>query len=48
MMILPGRRHGFGPYQPYFERMMWYYFAEHLIGDYRGSTSDYNIPEDLD
>jgi dipeptidyl-peptidase-4 len=48
MMILPGRRHGFGPYQPYFERMMWYYFAEHLIGDYRGSTTDYNIPEDLD
>ena len=48
MMILPGRRHGFGPYQPYFERMMWYYFAEHLLDDYRGSTVDYNIPEDSD
>ena len=48
MMILPGRRHGFGPYQPYFERMMWYYFAEHLLGDYQGSTVDYHIPEDLD
>lgn len=45
MMILPGRRHGFGPYQPYFDRMTWYYFAEHLLGDYR-SNVDFNIPED--
>ncbi len=34
-MVMPGRRHGFGEYQEYFEKMMWYYFAEHLIGDYR-------------
>ncbi|RNC79717.1 MAG: S9 family peptidase [Balneola sp.] len=47
MMILPGRRHGFGPYQPYFNRMMWYYFAEHLLDDYR-SNIDFNIPEDDD
>ena len=34
-MVMPGRRHGFGAYQEYFDKMMWYYFAEHLIGDYR-------------
>lgn len=45
MMMLPGRRHGFGPYQPYFDRMTWYYFAEHLLGDYRTNV-DFNIPED--
>jgi dipeptidyl aminopeptidase/acylaminoacyl peptidase len=45
MMILPGRRHGFGPYNPYFQRMMWYYFAEHLLGDYRTNV-DFNLPEE--
>lgn len=45
MMMLPGRRHGFGPYQPYFDRMMWYYFAEHLLGDYR-SNINFNLPKD--
>ncbi|MFN1834286.1 DPP IV N-terminal domain-containing protein [Balneola sp. MJW-20] len=45
MMILPGRRHGFGQYQPYFDRMSWYYFAEHLLGDYRTNV-DFNLPED--
>ncbi|MGM0666290.1 MAG: alpha/beta hydrolase family protein, partial [Bacteroidota bacterium] len=34
-MIMPGQRHGFGKYTEYFETMMWYYFAEHLLGDYR-------------
>ncbi|MFC2187398.1 DPP IV N-terminal domain-containing protein [Fulvivirgaceae bacterium LMO-SS25] len=34
-MVMPGRRHGFGAYQEYFDKLMWYYFAEHLIGDYR-------------
>ena len=34
-MIMPGQRHGFGQYSTYFERMMWYYFAEHLLDDYR-------------
>ncbi|MFH0989630.1 MAG: DPP IV N-terminal domain-containing protein [bacterium] len=33
-MIMPGQRHGYGPYQTYFTRMMWNYFAEHLLGDY--------------
>jgi dipeptidyl aminopeptidase/acylaminoacyl peptidase len=44
-MILPGKRHGFGDYTPYFERMMWYYFAEHLLGDYRTNV-DFNIPKE--
>jgi dipeptidyl aminopeptidase/acylaminoacyl peptidase len=34
-MIMPGQRHGYGSYRPYFEKMMWYYFAEHLLDDYR-------------
>jgi dipeptidyl aminopeptidase/acylaminoacyl peptidase len=33
-MIMPGKPHGFGDYQPYFNRMLMEYFAEHLIGDY--------------
>tara|TARA_R110000868_G_scaffold378658_3_gene644155 strand:+ start:7364 stop:9724 length:2361 start_codon:yes stop_codon:yes gene_type:complete len=47
MMMLPGRRHGFGDSQPYFDRMTWYYFAEHLLGDYRTNV-DFNIPKDED
>jgi dipeptidyl-peptidase 4 len=34
-MMLPGQRHGYGTATAYFDRMMWYYFAEHLLGDYR-------------
>ncbi|MDX2413649.1 MAG: DPP IV N-terminal domain-containing protein [Bacteroidales bacterium] len=34
-MLMPGQRHGYGKYSSYFERMMWYYFAEHLLDDYR-------------
>ncbi len=34
-MMLPGQRHGFGNATAYFDRIMWYYFAEHLLGDYR-------------
>ncbi|MGH7502635.1 MAG: DPP IV N-terminal domain-containing protein [Longimicrobiales bacterium] len=33
-MIMPGKPHGFGDMQPYFTRMMWEYFAEHLLDDY--------------
>ena len=44
LMMLPGQRHGFGEYSPYFERMMWYYFAEHLLGDYRDNVN-FNIPD---
>jgi dipeptidyl-peptidase 4 len=34
-MMLPGQRHAYGKDTPYFERVMWYYFAEHLLGDNR-------------
>jgi dipeptidyl aminopeptidase/acylaminoacyl peptidase len=34
-MMLPGQRHAYGKDVPYFDRLMWYYFAEHLLGDYR-------------
>jgi dipeptidyl aminopeptidase/acylaminoacyl peptidase len=34
-MMLPGQRHGYGTSTAYFDRIMWYYFAEHLLGDYR-------------
>lgn len=48
LMMLPSQRHGFrGSSRAYFERMMWYYFAEHLLGDYRTNVN-FDIPEDLD
>ena len=33
-MIMPGKAHGFANYQPYYTRLMFEYFAEHLMGDY--------------
>jgi len=33
MLILPGKRHGFGDDQPYFTQRMWDFFADHLLGD---------------
>ncbi len=42
LMIMPGQRHGFGNYATYFERMMWYYFAEHLLDDYRTNVELYD------
>ena len=44
MMIFPEMRHGFGRYNDYFERMLWDYFAEHLIG-YYPTNIDYNLPD---
>jgi len=37
-MMLPGQQHAYGNEVPYFDRIMWYYFAEHLLGDYRTSV----------
>jgi len=34
MFIFPGKPHGYGDMQNYFNRMMYEYFAEHLLGDY--------------
>jgi dipeptidyl aminopeptidase/acylaminoacyl peptidase len=39
MLILPGKRHGFGDYQPYFQQRMWDFFADHLLND-RQSGAD--------
>ncbi|PWN07894.1 S9 family peptidase [Rhodohalobacter mucosus] len=44
MMIFPEARHGFGRYSDYFERMLWDYFAEHLMG-YYPTEIDYNLPD---
>lgn len=44
MMIFPEARHGFGRYSDYFERMLWDYFAEHLLG-YYPTDIDYNLPD---
>ena len=32
-MVMPGKPHGYGGMQPYFNHMMMEYFAENLIGD---------------
>lgn len=38
-MVMPGKAHGFADFQPYFQHMMYEYFAEHLLGDYyRGAA----------
>jgi len=42
MMIFPGKRHAYDEYTPYIERMMWFYFAEHLMGDKREIIDIYN------
>ena len=34
-MMLPGERHSYGNDTPYFDRIMWYYFAEHLLDDFK-------------
>jgi dipeptidyl aminopeptidase/acylaminoacyl peptidase len=35
LMIVPGQGHTYGEDTPYLDRMMWYYFAEYLLGDTR-------------
>jgi dipeptidyl-peptidase 4 len=37
-LMIPGAAHSFGSATGYFQRMMWYYFAEHLLGDYRNNV----------
>ena len=34
LFIMPGKPHGYGDMQDYFQRMLQEYFAEHLLGDY--------------
>jgi dipeptidyl-peptidase 4 len=33
MLILPGKRHGYGDGQAYFQQRLWDFFADHLLGD---------------
>jgi dipeptidyl aminopeptidase/acylaminoacyl peptidase len=44
-MILPGKPHGYGDMQPYTNRLMMEYFAEHLLGDYYRNGAEYKHPE---
>jgi dipeptidyl-peptidase 4 len=39
-ILLPGKPHGYGDYQPYFNRMLMEYFAEHLLGDNYRRTAE--------
>jgi dipeptidyl-peptidase 4 len=39
--IMPGQAHGYGPMQNYYNRMMFEYFAEHLLGDYYRGGAEY-------
>ena len=40
LFIMPGQAHGFGTMSNYFNRMMFEYFAEHLLGDYYRSAAE--------
>ncbi len=42
MLILPGRAHGFGEYQPYFTQRMWDFFALHLLNDHPTGADIYD------
>lgn len=44
-MIMPGQRHGYGTCTKYFDRVMWYYFAQHLLGDTRTNVEIY-LPDE--
>ena len=39
-MVFPGKPHGYQDYQPYFNRMLMEYFAEHLLGDNYRKTAE--------
>ena len=41
LMILPGKPHGYGDMVPYTNRLMFEYFAEHLLGDYYRQNAIY-------
>lgn len=43
-MIMPGKRHGYGSYNPYFTRMVWHYFAKYLL-DSDTKSVEFIIPE---
>jgi dipeptidyl aminopeptidase/acylaminoacyl peptidase len=45
MLILPGKRHAYGDYQPYFTQRMWDFFADHLLGDRQTGADIYEKQE---
>jgi hypothetical protein len=40
-MMLPGKPHSYGDMTPYTNRLMFEYFAEHLLGDYYRQDATY-------
>jgi dipeptidyl aminopeptidase/acylaminoacyl peptidase len=42
-MLLPGKAHGFGDMQQYFQQMLMEYFAEHLLGDNYRDSADMKV-----
>jgi dipeptidyl aminopeptidase/acylaminoacyl peptidase len=38
MLILPGKRHGYADFQPYFTQRMWDFFTEHLLNEHQTSA----------
>jgi dipeptidyl-peptidase 4 len=43
-MPIPGSRHGYGSKRGYYTKLMWYFFAEHLLGDYRTNV-EIDLPD---
>jgi len=42
-MLMPGKPHGYGDLQPYFNQLLMEYFSEHLLGDYYKNSPDMQI-----
>lgn len=42
-ILIPGKPHGYGDLQPYFNQRLMEYFAEHLLGDYERNSADMKI-----
>lgn len=38
MLVLPGKTHGYGGADKFFERKLWFHFAKYLLGDDRADT----------
>ena len=39
-MLMPGKPHGYGDLQPYFNEMLYEYFCTHLMGDNYSQSAD--------
>lgn len=44
MLIIPGKRHAYGDYQAYFNRRMYDFFAESLLGEHPTNADLYDRP----